>query len=337
MKRLFPLLLLGILACTLPGIGGLVQTPEPTSAPTATPSLTPTASAPGAALGAAENPLILALAPTARATQDVLDAGKTLKALLEKATGYSIVSVIPPSETELVQAFGAGNAHVGILSPFGYLLASSENSVEAAFARQQDGSIFYGAQFIVQSEAGFTLYFDPIKDENMVEAPVALAQFNDKKPCWSDELSPSGYVVPLGFLKQANVETREPAFVAGHPTVIRAIYAGGICDFGATYVDARTYPGLEDAYPDVMKRVQVLWRVPPIIPYETLVFAHGMTEDMRRVLTRAFVDLMSTPDGKSAMQTLYGFDAMQVVQDSQYEDFRKVVQASGLDLVNLIK
>ena len=128
-----------------------------------------------------------------------------------------------------------------------------------------------------------------------------------------------------------------PAFVAGHPTVVRAVYAGGICDFGATYIDARAFPGLEDQYPDVMKKVVVIWRVPPIIPYDTLVFAHGMDVDLRRSLIRAFVDIMSGDPGKSVMQTLYGFDAMQVVQDSQYEEFRKAVKASGLDISDLLK
>ena len=281
--------------------------------------------------------VLLSLAPSARATQEVLDAGSLLQARLEKATGYKIVTVVPPDESDLVKAFQIGNAHIGVLSPFAYLLASQDGSVEAAFARQRDGALFYGSQFVVGSDSGFISYFDPLQDENTAKAEDALAQFRDKKPCWTDQYSPSGYVVPLGYLAGANVSTREPAFLAGHPDVVRAIYAGGICDFGATYIDARAYPGLQDRYPDVMKKVQVVWRIPPIIPYETLVLAHGMNVDMRRALTRAFVDLMSTQDGNTAMQTLYGLDAMQVVQDSQYEDFRKVVAASGLNLNTLIK
>jgi phosphonate transport system substrate-binding protein len=331
MKRLLLLVVFGLLAC------GLVPAPQPAVTPTVAPTPTATAPVETAALGTEKNPLILALVPSARPAPDVLAAGNVLKALLEKATGYRLISVIPPSETELVGAFAAGNAHIGVLSPFGYLLASKDGDAQAAFARQQNGAIFYGAQFVARSDAGFISYFDPIKNENIAEAPVALAQFNDKKPCWTDELSPSGYIVPLGFLGQVEVQTREPAFLAGHPSVIRAVYAGGICDFGATYVDARAYPGLEDDYPDAMKKVVVVWRIPPIIPYETLVFGHGLSEDMRRALTRAFVDLMSTDQGKSAMQTLYGFSAMEVVRDGQYEDFRRVVKASGLDLGGLIK
>lgn len=334
MKRL-PLLLLlfGTLAC------GLLRAPEatPTPVPTATSTATPAASTPGPALGTDKNPLILALAPSARPAPEVIDAGNVIKSLLEKATGYKIVTVIPPNETELVKGFGIGNAHIGVLSPFAYLMASNEGSVEAAFARQSNGTIFYGAQFIVQSDAGFISYFDPIKNENSADAPQALSQFNNKKPCWTDEFSPSGYVVPLGFLGQANVKTSAPAFLAGHPAVVRAVYAGGICDFGATYVDARAYPGLEDAYPDVMKKVLVVWRIPPIIPYETLVFARGMSVDMRRALERAFVDLMSAPEGKTALQKLYGFTAMSIARDDQYDEFRKAVKASELDLNGLIK
>jgi len=81
----------------------------------------------------------------------------------------------------------------------------------------------------------------------------------------------------------------------------------------------------------------VAWRTLNIIPYEILVFASNIDNDTRRILIRAFVDAMDTPDGSSAMQTLYGIDTMQVAQDGQYQDFRKAVEASGLDLSSLVK
>ncbi len=338
MKKFLLLFFLGLLACIVP-VGGLIPTPQPAITPTIIATFTPTspASSPDTPLGSAKNPLILALTPSTHPTQDVINAGKVLTSTLESTTGYSFLSVIPPTETELVKAFGNGNAHIGVLTPFGYLLANDQDYVSAAFARQQSGKSFYGAQFIVRNDAGFKSYYDSVKAQNTDEASVALAQFSGKKPCWADEFSPSGYVVPLGFLGEAGVKTLEPAFVAGQPTVVRAVYAGGICEFGGTYIDARTYPGLEDSFPDVNQKVVVVWQIPPIIPYESLVFSRGMTVEMRRVLTRAFVDLMSTPDGSSAMQTLYGFNAIEVVQDSQYDEFRKAVKASGLDLNTLVR
>jgi phosphonate transport system substrate-binding protein len=308
------------------------------STPTAAPIIpSPTSSIPQGPLGTKENPLVLALPPSVRPEADVLQAGQTLRSVLEKATGYTFVSVIPPSESELVKALAVGNAHIASLSPFAYLLASKQQSVEAAFAREQDGKAFYGAQFIVRTQADLLVYYDPVQDKNLAEAEVALAQLRDDKPCWTDDRSPSGYVVPLGALKAAGVSTRSPAFLASHAAVVRAVYAGGICDFGATYVDARTYPGLEDQLPDVMKKVEVIWRIPEIIPYETLVFARNMPVEMRRLLTRTFVDLMGDETGKTAVQTLYGFHSIRVSQDSDYLEFRKAVDASGVDLEALLQ
>jgi ABC-type phosphate/phosphonate transport system substrate-binding protein len=336
MKRLLLLLLVTIYGC------GLIPYPNQTASPkpiivTVTPTTTPLAPLPTAALGDIKNPLIISLAPAPRVDPNALNASKVLIAHLEKSTGYQFITIAPTSETDLIYRFQNGNAQIGVLSPFGYLLASENGSVDAAFARQQDGSAFYGAQFIVRSAAGFLPYFDSVKNENTADASTALAQFQNKKPCWADELSPSGYVVPLGFLAEAGVQTNDPAFVAGQPTVVRAVYAQGICDFGGTYIDARTYPGLQDAFSDVLTRVIVVWRTPNIIPYDTLVFASNMDNDLRRVLIRAFVDAMDTPDGSSAMQTLYGMDAMQVAQDGQYQDFRRVVKDSRLNLNTLVK
>ncbi len=330
----FLLLIPLLLACSISQVG---QTPTSTATIAATATLPPTVYVPAAELGSAKNPIILALPPSATTSSEVVSAGNSLVGQLEQRTGYSFVSVLPPSETDLVVGFGNGNVHVGVLSPYAYLLASNAGTAEAAFAREQNGVIFYGSQFIANAGAGFKAYYDADLNGNLADLPTALGQFQEKKPCWTDDKSPSGYVVPLGYLNEANVKTVDPAFLAGHVAVVRAIDAGGICDFGATYIDARTYPGLQDEYPNVLKKVLVIYRVPPIIPYETLVFFRGMDDSMRRVLTRAFVELQNTPQGESAMQTLYGFQAMQVVQDSQYDDFRRVVKESGLDLNELIK
>jgi ABC-type phosphate/phosphonate transport system substrate-binding protein len=329
------LVVLSLAGCNMPvqvnPFGRATATPSPTVTPTTIP---PTPEAP---LGTEDNPLVVTFPPTTRPQGPVLNAGEVLTSLLKRQTGYEFVAVIPPNEPALIEAFGRGNAHIASLSPFAYLLASEKGWVEAAFAREQDGEIFYGAQLIAPGELDFLSYFDPVEEANLAEASVALAQLATKKPCWTDRSSPSGYVVPLGTLRRAGVSTREPAFLNSHPAVVRALYAGGICDFGGTYVDALLYPGLEDELPDLTRRILVIWRIPAIIPYETLVFSRRMPVEMRRLLTRTFVDLMQTPEGRSAMQTLYGFGAMQIVSDGRYAEFRSIVAASGLDLAGLIE
>jgi phosphonate transport system substrate-binding protein len=143
--------------------------------------------------------------------------------------------------------------------------------------------------------------------------------------------------MPLGLLTQSQVQTRDAAFLAGQLNVVRAVYAADICNFGATYIDARQLPALEADYPDVMDRVVVIWRTPKIIPYENISLSNSLPIEMRRVIQRAFIDMMLTPEGKAAVQTVYGIDELQVAEDEMYNDFASYIKASGLDLAELIK
>jgi ABC-type phosphate/phosphonate transport system substrate-binding protein len=201
----------------------------------------------------------------------------------------------------------------------------------------QDGQSLYGAQFLARRKGGFESYFDPVIGENTEEAGVALAQFLEKKPCWSDEMSPSGYVIPLGYLNANQIITRAPAFVEGQPTVVRSLYASGICDFGATYVDARKFPSLEDEFPDLTEQVIVVWRIPEIIPYEVLVFSSAMSPEMRDLFATQIAAILQTENGRAAFQTLYGIEELQVVNDGFYAEFRRYLSQSGIGLTTLVK
>jgi len=335
MKKLFPILLLAVLGCSLPvqlisGTPTQIPTLTPTPAPTLTPAAPPEP-------GTEQNPLILALSPSPRPSADALVAAEVVAAFIEARTGYRLVTVAPSSEAVLVEALGKGNAHIAPLTPFGYLLARKNESVTAILASLREGQSFYGAQFIVSRESEFETHFDPQRGENTADARAALKQFAGKKPCWSDSASPSSYVIPLGLLTQSQVQVRDAAFLEGQLNVVRAVYADDICDFGATFIDARELPSLEADYPDVMDRVIVVWRAPQVIPYENISLSNSLPIEMRRVLQRAFIDLMLTPEGKAAMQTVYGMDEIQIAEDVMYDDFAAYVKASGLDLAGLIE
>ena len=310
--------------------------------PTATPTLTPTPAATQAPLstpepGTEQNPLILALAPNPHPNDAIISAGDTLAAFIEKQTGYRVVTVIPASEEALVNDLAKGNAHIASLTPYAFVLAHENGSVNALLARVRNGEMFYGAQILINRENVFTAYYDEERADNTTDALSALKQFADKKPCWSDETSPSGYVVPLGLLNQYQVQTRAGAFLEGQPNVVRGVYAADICDFGATFVDARNSPILEADYPDVMDKVRVAWRIPEIIPYENISMAASLPFEMRRSVQRSLIDFMVTADGKAVMQTIYGFDEMLPIEDASYAEFIKYVNASGLNLLDLIE
>ena len=338
-RNLFPRLIFALvfflsIGCTLPRLGSAESTLTPTPA-AATETSTPLPSS--AELGSPENPLILALPPSA-SSQATVESANLIASQFKERTGYTVVTIIPDSELALVEAFQKGNAHIALLDPYAYVLAYQNETVKAAYTVLQDGKSQYGAQFLAQRKAGFTPFFNPLSETNAEDDPsIALAQFNDRKPCWSDERSPSGYVIPFGYLQSIGITTKPAAFVEGHPTVVRSLYASGICEFGATYIDARKFPSLEDQFPDLLEQVIVIWRTPEIIPYDVFVFSSAMPQPMRDLFASIIPVIMQTTDGKAAFKTAYDIDEFQPVNDGFYAEFRGLVNATGIDLTSLIK
>ena len=329
-------------SCNLPPIRLAPATSTSTAAPTdAIPlAATPTDTAPPpfatAELGLAENPLILALPPTAN-SQEQIDAAKEIASQFTQRTGYTVVTIIPESYKALIDALENGNAHIVVLDPLAYALAYQRGLVQASYAVTREGESAYGAQFLASRRGGFTSYFDEGIGENLDEAPVALTQFANKKPCWTDETSPSGYIIPLGYLNENQIVTKPAAFVEGHPTVVRSLYASGICDFGATYIDARKFPSLEDEFPDLVEQVMVVWQIPPIIPYEVLAFSTRMPPGMRELFASFIPAILQTESGKEAFQTAYEVEEMAPVNDGYFAEFHRYMSASGLDFTTLVK
>jgi len=288
-------------------------------------------------LGLAENPLILALPPGTN-SQEQIDSVKQIAAQITERTGYAVVTIVPDSYTALVDALANGNAHIVFLEPYAYELAYRRNLVKAAFAVLRDGAGKYGAQFLAARSSGFKSYFNPLNETNIIsDARIALTQLANKKPCWSDETSASGYVIPLGYLNMYQLNTRPAAFVGGHPTVVRSLYATGICDFGATYIDARKFPSLEDQYPDLVEQVIVIWRIPDIIPYEVVAFSTNMPQEIRDKIASIIPAILQTEAGKTAFKTAYDIDEIEPVNDGYYEEFRIYLDESRIDLSTLVK
>jgi len=139
-------------------------------------------------------------------------------------------------------------------------------------------------------------------------------------------------VIPLGLLNQVQVQTRPAAFVGGQTTVVRSLYLGGICDFGASYIDARKFPSLENEYPDLVEQVRVIWRTPEIIPYEVLAFSTQMPQPMRELFANIIPAVFQTDSGNAAFKEAYDIDVLQGVNDDDFRDFHLAVENSGVDL-----
>ncbi|HAV78250.1 MAG TPA: hypothetical protein DCX53_12950 [Anaerolineae bacterium] len=318
--------------CNLPQIS--ISVPTETLIPSPPTADIPT-HLPTAELGLAENPLILALAPSADSPEQV-NAARELAAQFLEQTGYVVVTIVPDSYASLVEALENGNAHIVLLDPLSYALAHQQDLVRAQYAVVNDEKIKYGMQFIAPRKSGLVPYFNPDTGANSADASVALEQFNDKKPCWSEETSPSGYMIPLGILNQAQVRIRPAAFVGGQTTVVRSLYVGGVCDFGGTYIDARKFPSLENEYPDLIEQVLVIWQAPEIIPYAVLAFSTNMSQPMRDLFAGVIPAILQTEAGNAAFNTAYGIESLQGVNDGDFREFLVYMEESRLDLAALI-
>ena len=334
---LFILTAFALESCTLPrvSINPATETPVPLIS-TVIPTADTVPLLPVGELGLAENPLILALAPSANSPEQIAAVREIADQFMER-TGYVVVTIVPDSYPALIDALEKGNAHIVLLDPLSYALAYQKDLVRAQFAVVNDGRITYGAQFLASRKSSFTSYFDAGAESNTAEASVALAQFENKKPCWSEETSPSGYVIPLGLLNQAKVQTRPAAFVGGQTTVVRSLYVGGICDFGATYVDARKFPSLENEYPDLIEQVNVIWQVPEVIPYEVIAFSTQMPEPMRALFADIIPAVFQTDTGNAAFKVAYKIEALQTVNDGDFRGFHSIVDKSRVDLFQLLR
>ena len=277
----------------------------------------------------------MTIAPSA--TSDTLIAsGNTIADLLAAETGLTIKAVVPTNYQAMIQAMCSGNGQIGWLPPFAYLVAQQTMTKDAsgkdvpcadvAFVTLRNGLDHYATQYIGQSGV-----FTP---GDTVEA---LKQFEGKKPCWTDPLSASGYVIPASLLAQEGVKTAAAAFVQGHPTVVRAVYAGGICDFGATFVDARTNSAIVTDLPDVNDKVIVVYQTDNIIPNDTVGFAYDVPADLRATLTAALDKVSMSEEGAAALKTLYSIDGLKSADDTFFDEFRVLLAGSGIDVASLVK
>ncbi len=337
MKKNFLYVLISVLVLGSVLLSACAQA-TPTEAPTAevateAPTAQPTV-APAAELGTAENPIVIALTPSATADQLTV-GGDALAAKLKELTGYEYKVTIPNSYTAVIEAMASGNAQVSFMATFAYLLAKQRDAADVGLVVVRNGSSFYGAQFIANVDSGFTSYFDPETNKNTADGATALAQFADKRPCFTDPLSTSGYIIPGGLLSQYGVKYKTPAAVQGHPAVVAALYAGGICDFGTTYIDARTS---DKTHADVMEKIEIIWRTDNIIPNDNVSFSTTMDPEMRQKISDALVQMGTSDDGLEILKNMgYEIGGFEPAEDSFYDAFRAALQASGIDITTMVK
>lgn len=309
MKRIALLTFLAVLLLVMAGCAP----PPPPQAAGSAPAAAP-------ALGTADNPLVMSFVPSGN-TQEIIAGGEAIETMLEEKTGLVIESNVATSFAAVVEAMGAGNAHIGWLNTFAYLLAHEKYGVEARIATSRFGSTSYKGQIITQADSGIT----------------TLADLKGKTFCWVDPLSTSGYIIPRVELQAAGVnpdtDFAKTVEAGSHNNVAIAVY-NGECDGGATFVDARS--SVEKDLPDIKTKVVVIAESPPI-PNDGVSFAAGMDPALVDKIVAALLEIAQTDAGKEALNTVYSISGLEAADDSFYDGFRAQLDAAGISIEDLSK
>jgi len=227
-----------------------------------------------AELGTEENPIVMSFVPSGD-TQDIITSGDQLAEMIEERTDLVVEAEVGTDFAAVREAMGAGQAHIGWLNTFNYVLANEEYGVDVALVTQRFGSTYYNGQINVNADAGI----DSIAD---LEGAVM---------CWVDPNSTSGYIIPRIMLQAEGINPDEDfantVEAGSHDNVIIQVY-NGECDAGATFVDART--NVEEDFPDVTEQVEVLATTSDI-PNDTVSFIEEFPEDKREEIVNALLDI----------------------------------------------
>lgn len=271
-------------------------------------------------LGTAENPIIMSFVPSDDAA-GVLASATAITDVLSERTGLVIQAEVPTSYVGSIEAMCAGEAHVGTLNTFSYIIASQRGCAEIALVSTRFGTPTYGGQVITRADSGITSIED-----------VAGQTF-----CRPDAFSTSGWIIPSISMRAAGIDPdtdlAEVVDAGGHSGVVRSVYAGD-CAAGATFVDART--GVQEELPDVLDVVSVILES-PAIPNDGVSYIPGVSEEIRAAITQAFIDMAADAEQVVLLQDLYGWEGFEQVDNSFYDPFRQVLEGAGVDVESFIE
>ena len=273
-----------------------------------------------AELGTEENPIIWSFVPSGE-MERVAAGAQSVADLLHDRTGLYFSTNVATEYAGVIEALSSDppEAQMASLATFAYVLAADRGVAEAALVSVRYGSPTYNGQIIVRADSGIN----------------SVAQLKGKTFGRPDPLSTSGWIIPMLTMRAAGVnpdtDLKEIVDAGSHDSVVAAVYNGDI-DAGASYVDARSR--IEEDHPDVMEKVVVI-EVTTDIPNDGVQFSPVVPEEMRDAIVAALLEIAQTDEGKDALKTAYQWSGLEEHDDTFYDPFRQVLQASGMSITEL--
>lgn len=276
---------------------------------------------PEAELGTEENPLVWSFVPSGD-TNEIVAGGEEVADMIYDMTGIVIDVSVATEYAGVIEALSSDppSAHISSLATFSYVLAADRGVSEAALVAVRYGSPTYNGQIIANIDSGIASIED-------------LAGKTFARP---DPLSTSGWIIPMLTMRAAGVDPDndldQVVDAGGHTGVVSAVYNGD-ADAGATFVDARG--NIAEDYPDVNEVVKVI-ALTEDIPNDGVQFHPSVPEEMRDTIVDALLEIAATEEGQEALSRAYDWTELVKRNDSFYDPFRQVLQASGMNVEELM-
>ncbi len=274
-----------------------------------------------AELGTEENPIIWALVPSGE-TETVLAGFEGVVDILYEETGLVIEPFVATEYAGVIEAMSADppKAHMASLATFAYIVASARDAADVALVAERYGSTSYNGQIFVRADSGI----------------ASIEDLEGKTFCRPDPISTSGWIIPRITIQSyglnPDTDLAEVVDAGGHEGAVLGVYNGD-CDAGSSFVDARS--GMEEEYPDIMDVLTVL-EVSVDIPNDGVQFHPSMPAELRDQIVAALLVIHETEEGQAAIDTAYEWTKLVAAEDSFYDPFRQVLDASGVDAESLL-
>ena len=273
-----------------------------------------------AKLGTEANPIIWTFVPS-QDSEEVLAGAQQIADEVADKTGIIIKTGIATEYAGLIEAMCNGEAHMGALNTFGYVLANERGCAEVAIASVRYGSPFYTGQVVVGVDSGIE----------------SMADMAGKTWCRADPLSTSSWIIPSIMMSAVGVDPatdlKQVVDANGHDGVVTAVYNGD-CDAGATFVDARS--NVEDDIADVKDKVIVI-EVSPEIPNDTISFGKDVPDDLKDQIVTALLEIGEDEGFLDILNETYSWNGLVAKDDEFYTPFRQILDASDIDISKFLE
>jgi phosphonate transport system substrate-binding protein len=259
---------------------------------------------------AQDDEIVWAFVPSAD-SETVLAGATELTDLIAEKTGIQITPVVATDFSGVIEAMCNGEAQMGALNTFSYILASGRGCAEVELISTRFGSPYYSGQFITLADSGI----DSVDD------------LNGTTFCRPDPLSTSGWIVPSITMGAAGVDldSLEIVDAGGHDSVVTGVLNGD-CDAGATFVDAR---------PEDVREQVVVFAETGQIPNDTISFATDMDPAVKQMVVDALLAIGSDEQYVDLLTETYNWGGLVAGEDAFFDDFRQELDAAGVQIEDL--